>query len=232
MLLTQKLLLAQKLLSAINLLLAQKFLLAQKKCCWHKNAAGNRLMLAQIFLITGLRSSVGNVPGYRCVSGCRSRCQEFYPDLDSYFRGDWSWNNFYGHSPLHRWIIQEGLSTVFKRKYLHEVLVNRLFKFAQEKVWLGDRPAMTIAVDLGRKATKRTNKILRWNECQDSQTRSSQWGFWSFLSSSSSSVKCLATFSQGLSRYAWQRLDGALRSYTDACKFPPSLPRPVGTSHD
>ena len=38
-------------------------------------------------------------------------------------------------------------------------LVNRLFKPAQEKVWLGtDRPAMTIAVDLGRKATKQTNK--------------------------------------------------------------------------
>ena len=26
-----------------------------------------------------------------------------------YFRGDWSWNNFYGHSPPFRWIIQEGL---------------------------------------------------------------------------------------------------------------------------
>ena len=39
------------------------------------------------------------------------------------------------------------------------VLVNCLFKLAQEKVWLGEltvRPAMTIAVDLGRKATKHT----------------------------------------------------------------------------
>ena len=45
----------------------------------------------------------------------------------------------------------------YKRKYVHELLVNRLFKPAQEKVWLTDRPAMTIAVDLGRKATK-TNK--------------------------------------------------------------------------
>ena len=48
------------------------------------------------------------------------------------------------------------LSTVvvsYMRKYVHELLVNRLFKFAQEKVWLS---AMTIAVDLGRKATKQT----------------------------------------------------------------------------
>ena len=36
---------------------------------------------------------------------------------------------------------------------MHEVLVNCLFKLAQEKVC-----AMTIAVDLGRKATKQTNK--------------------------------------------------------------------------
>ena len=44
--------------------------------------------------------------------------------------------------------------------YVHELLVNRLFKPAQEKgvVRCTDRPAMTIAVDLGRKAIK-TNKI-------------------------------------------------------------------------
>ena len=48
----------------------------------------------------------------------------------------------------------------YKRKYVHEVLVNCLFKLAQEKVWLGELtvPNMTIAVDLGRKATKQTNK--------------------------------------------------------------------------
>ena len=45
---------------------------------------------------------------------------------------------------------------------MHEVLVNCLFKLAQEKsvVRSTDRPAMTIAVDLGRKATKQTNKIM------------------------------------------------------------------------
>ena len=39
---------------------------------------------------------------------------------------------------------------------MQELLVNRLFKPAQEKVWLGE---MTIAVDLGRKATKQTKNI-------------------------------------------------------------------------
>ena len=27
---------------------------------------------------------------------------------------------------------------IYKRKYVHELLVNRLFKPAQEKVWLGE----------------------------------------------------------------------------------------------
>ena len=41
-------------------------------------------------------------------------------------------------------------------------MVNCLFKLAQEKVVRStDRPAMTIAVDLGRKATKQTNKQIR-----------------------------------------------------------------------
>ena len=39
----------------------------------------------------------------------------------------------------------------YQRKYVHEVLVNRLFKLAPEKVWLGeltvcDCPVMAIAV--------------------------------------------------------------------------------------
>ena len=62
--------------------------------------------------ITGPRSAVGNVSGYRCVSDCRSRGREFKPGPVPYFRGDWSWNNFYGHSPPFRWFIQEGLLSV------------------------------------------------------------------------------------------------------------------------
>ena len=61
---------------------------------------------------TGPRSAVGNVSGYRCVSDCRSRGREFDPSPVPYFRGDWSWNNFYGHSPPFRWFIQEGLLSV------------------------------------------------------------------------------------------------------------------------
>ena len=60
----------------------------------------------------GPRSAVGNVSGYRCVSDCRSRGREFDPGPVPYFRGDWSWNNFYGHSPPFRWYIQEGLLSV------------------------------------------------------------------------------------------------------------------------
>ena len=33
---------------------------------------------------------------------------------------------------------KKGVIDSYKRKYVHEVLVNRLFKLAQEKVWLGE----------------------------------------------------------------------------------------------
>ena len=39
----------------------------------------------------------------RYMSDCRSRGREFDPGPVPYFRGDWSWNNFYGHSPPFRW---------------------------------------------------------------------------------------------------------------------------------
>ena len=60
----------------------------------------------------GPRSAVGNVSGYRCVSDCRSRGCEFDPGPVPYFRGDWSCNDFYGHSPPFRCFIQEGLLSV------------------------------------------------------------------------------------------------------------------------
>ena len=53
----------------------------------------------------------------------------------------------------------------FKRKYVHELLVNGLVKLAQENsvVKLTDRPDMTIAVDWGiKQQNKQTNKILTW----------------------------------------------------------------------
>ena len=36
---------------------------------------------------TGLRSAVGNVSGYRCVSDCRPRGHEFDPGPVPYFHG-------------------------------------------------------------------------------------------------------------------------------------------------
>ena len=60
----------------------------------------------------GPRSAVGNMSGYRCVSDCRCRGGGFDPGSVPFFRGDWSWNDFYGHSPPFRWFIQEGLVSV------------------------------------------------------------------------------------------------------------------------
>ena len=100
---------------------------AQMSLCKHANSidpeetallravwSGSILLAIEGTIIkqTGPRSAVGNVSGYRCVSDCRSRDPEFNPGPIPYFRGDWSWNNFYGHSPPFRWFIQEGLLSV------------------------------------------------------------------------------------------------------------------------
>ena len=82
------------------------------------------------FINTGPRSAVGNVSGYRCVSDCRSRGREFDPGPVPYFRGD-----KFSSLPL---IHSRRVVVSYKRKYEHELLVNRLFKPAQEKVWLGE----------------------------------------------------------------------------------------------
>ena len=52
-------------------------------------------------------------------------------------------------------------------KVCARLLVNCLFKLAQEKsvIRWTDRPAMTIAVDLGRKAIKQTNKTNMVDVC-------------------------------------------------------------------
>ena len=48
----------------------------------------NIRLIARTPLVTGPRSAVGNVSGYRCVSDCRSRGHEFDPGPVPYFRGD------------------------------------------------------------------------------------------------------------------------------------------------
>ena len=89
-------------------------------------------------IMTGQRSTVRNMSGYRRVSDCRSRSREFNPGPAPYFTGDWSWNNFYGHSPPFCWIIQEGLLSVTSESMCTKYWFKRLFKLAQEKVWLGE----------------------------------------------------------------------------------------------
>ena len=56
---------------------------------------------------------------------------EFNPDPVPYFKGDWSWNIFYVHSPPSADSRRAGVS--YKWKYVHEVLTNRLFKHPQKK---------------------------------------------------------------------------------------------------
>ena len=85
---------------------------------------------------TGRHSAFGNVSGYRCVSDCRSRGCKFDHSRVPYFCGDWSWNNFYCHSPLSCWIIQEGSLSVTSENISMKYWLT--FKLAQEKVWLGE----------------------------------------------------------------------------------------------
>ena len=88
-------------------------------------------------LLTGPRSTVSNVSGNRWESDCRSRGREFNPARS--------------HTLVE--IDHEIISTAillpsaelfkrvvvsYKRKYVQEVLVNCLFKLAQEKVLLGE----------------------------------------------------------------------------------------------
>ena len=47
-----------------------------------------------------------------------------------------SYTDLNGHSPPSTDSRRVGIS--YKRKYVHEVLVNRLIKLAQEKVWFVD----------------------------------------------------------------------------------------------
>ena len=48
----------------------------------------NELRRHRMLCMTGPRSAVGNVSGYRCMSDCRSRGREFDPGPVPYFRGD------------------------------------------------------------------------------------------------------------------------------------------------
>ena len=64
---------------------------------------------------------------------------------------------------------------------MHKVLVNHLFKLAEEKVWLGetDRPAMTIAVDLGY--VKQQNKQINGSLMKVKSIADAECSHWSIL---------------------------------------------------
>ena len=82
------------------------------------------------------RSAVGNVSGNRCESDCRSRGHKFDSGPVPYFRGDWSWNNFYGRSPC--WIIQEGLLSVTSESMCTKYWLTACSSLPRKKVWLGE----------------------------------------------------------------------------------------------
>ena len=79
------------------------------------------------------RSAVGYVSGNRWESDCRSRGPEFDPGPVPYFCGDWSWNNFYNHSPPFRWIIQEGLLSVTSESMCTKYLLTACSSFPRKK---------------------------------------------------------------------------------------------------
>ena len=55
---------------------------------WTFSMARQHAVIVNKYQYTGLRSAVGNVSGYRCVSDCNSRGREFDPGPVPYFRGD------------------------------------------------------------------------------------------------------------------------------------------------
>ena len=75
-----------------------------------------------------------------------------------YFRGDWSWNNFYCQSPPSA--DSRRVDVSYKWKYVHKVLVNHLVKLAHEKslVWWTGHLDMTITVVWVVKPQTKQNK--------------------------------------------------------------------------
>ena len=104
------------------------------------------LWFLYIYIAAGFGSSVG------CALDWWSGGREFEaPVPATFFRWDWSWNLFYGHSLPSADSRREVVS--YLRKNVHWVLVNRLIGLSlprKSAVRLTDRPNMTLAVDRGR----------------------------------------------------------------------------------
>ena len=83
-----------------------------------------RLIIDSLYY-TGPPSTVCN------MSDNRSRGPEFDPGPVPYFHGDWSW--YISMAILLPSADSRRVVVSYKQKYVHEVLVNRLVKLAQEK---------------------------------------------------------------------------------------------------
>ena len=118
-----------------------------------------RHVISTMWHLPGRVAQLVNVSGYRCMSDCRSRGHEFDPGPVPYFCGDRLWNYFYCHSPPFRLFIQEGLLSVTSKSMCMNYWLTACSSLPRKSVvrWT-DRPAMTIAVDLGRKARKQTKQ--------------------------------------------------------------------------
>ena len=81
----------------------------------------------------GPHSAVGN------MSDCRSRNREFDPGPVLYFLD----LEIISMAILLPSADPRRVDVSYKRKYVHEVLVNRLVKLAQEKVWFGELTVWT-----------------------------------------------------------------------------------------
>ena len=124
-------------------------------------------IIIEIQYNTGPRSAVGNVSGYRCVSDCRSRGSiparsHTFVEID--------------HEIISMVILLPS-ADAFKKgccqlqaKVCAQITGKPLVQACPGKrvVRWTDRPAMTIAVDLGRKATKPTNiiKLSHYDETE------------------------------------------------------------------
>ena len=80
---------------------------------------------------TGPRSTVGNASACSYVYVCRKSGREFDPGPVSYTFVE------IDHKVISMAILPPSADSRRERKYVHEVLVNRLVKLAKEIVWLG-----------------------------------------------------------------------------------------------
>ena len=97
--------------------------------------------------------------GNWCESDCRSRGREYDLGPVPYFHGDWSWIFLQSFSslPLNH---QEGLLSVTSKSTCTNYWLTACSSLPRKTCGqVNERPPMTIAVDLGRNATKHTKSI-------------------------------------------------------------------------